>query len=34
VKVEARPSRQPTEVLRQMVSATAEAQQNAPRRGD
>ena len=34
VKVEARPSRQPTEALRQMVSATAEAQQNAQRRGD
>ena len=32
VKVEARPSRQPTEALRQVVSTTAEAQQNAQRR--
>ena len=32
VKVEARPSRQPTEALRQVISATAEAQQNAQRR--
>jgi rare lipoprotein A len=32
VKVEARPSRQPTKALRQVISATAEAQQNAQRR--
>src|SRR5215469_3971681 len=32
VKVEARPSRQPTEALRQVVSAMAEAQQKAQRR--
>jgi rare lipoprotein A len=32
VKVEARPSRQPTEALRQVVSAMAEARQNAQRR--
>ena len=32
VKVEARPSRQPTEGLRHVVSAMAEAQQNAQRR--
>src|SRR6516225_1598253 len=32
VKVEARPSRQPTEGLRQVVSTRAEAQQNAQRR--
>jgi rare lipoprotein A len=32
VKVEARPSTQPTEALRQVVSATAEAQQDARRR--
>jgi rare lipoprotein A len=32
VKVEARPSRQPTEGLRQVVSAMAEAQQNGQRR--
>ena len=32
VKVEARPSRQPTEALRQVVSTRAEAQQNAQRR--
>jgi rare lipoprotein A len=32
VKVEARPSSQPTEALRQVISATAEAQQSAQRR--
>jgi rare lipoprotein A len=32
VKVEARPSRQPTKALREVISATAEAQQNAQRR--
>src|SRR6516165_818987 len=32
VKVEARPSRQPTKALRQVISTTAEAQQNAQRR--
>jgi hypothetical protein len=32
VKVEARPSRQPTMALRQVVSAMAAAQQNAQRR--